>query len=219
MPAKKIDSTTLICASPPGQVADHGARQQHQPVGDAADVHQVGGQQEERHRQQDERVVGVEGLLRERHGRQPRLDHQDRQAGERQRERDRHAQQQEQEEQAEQDERRRAGRQHGCRSWRAPRSSMRRSSQHLLAEEDQPGDAGDRPGDVDQPQRQLGELGDAVPGELGELDAGPDEDERDDEHAEAGDEPHAPPRRAAAVAATRRPRNGCSRARRSWRRA
>ena len=45
------------------EVADQRARQRHQPVGDAADVHQVRGQQEERHRQQDERVVGLEGLV------------------------------------------------------------------------------------------------------------------------------------------------------------
>ena len=50
----------------PGEVAHHGARQVHQPVGDAADVHQVRGEQEERHREQDERVVGLEGLVEER---------------------------------------------------------------------------------------------------------------------------------------------------------
>ena len=61
---------------------------------------------------------------------------------------------------------------------------------HLLAKEDQPSDAGDRPGDMDEPERQFGEFGDPVPRELRELDAGPDEDERDDEHAEAGDQPH-----------------------------
>ena len=41
---------------------------------------------------------------------------------------------------------------------------------------------------MDQPQRQLGELGNAVPGESRELDAGPDEDERHDQHAEASDQ-------------------------------
>ena len=85
------------------EMPDQVARQPHQPIGDAADVHQVGGQQEERHREQDERVVGVEGLLHEHHRRQPRLDEQDRQAGEPERERDRHAQDHQDEEHAEQD--------------------------------------------------------------------------------------------------------------------
>ena len=67
MPAKNTDSTTLICASAAGEMADQRAREAHQPVGDAADVHQVGGQQEERHGEQDEGVVGVEGLLHEHH--------------------------------------------------------------------------------------------------------------------------------------------------------
>ena len=35
-------------------MTDHGARQLHQTVGDAADAHQVGRQQEKRHCQQDE---------------------------------------------------------------------------------------------------------------------------------------------------------------------
>ena len=102
MPAKKIDSTTLICASPPGQCPTMRARQLEQPVGRAADIHQVRGQQEERHRQQDERVVGVERLLHQVHRVEPRLDREDRQAGERERERDRHAQEHEEEEAAEQ---------------------------------------------------------------------------------------------------------------------
>ena len=92
MPAKNTDSSTLICASAPGKMADHGARQVHQAVGDAADVHQVGGQQEERHREQDEGVVGVEGFLHQLHRVEARLDEQDRQAGEAERERHRHAQ-------------------------------------------------------------------------------------------------------------------------------
>ena len=94
MPAKKTDSTTLICASAAREAADQRARQAHQPVGDAADAHQVGGQQEERHRQQDERVVGVERLLHEHHRAEPRLDEGDRQAGQPEREGHRHAQQQ-----------------------------------------------------------------------------------------------------------------------------
>ena len=150
------------------EMPHHRARQLHQPVGGAAHVHQVGGQQEERHRQQDERVVGVEGLLHQRHGVEPRLDHQDRQAGEPERERHRHAQEHQQEEQPEQDERRLPG-DSTAPVMRLSRAMMRRSSTKLLAEEDDPGHAGHRPGDVDQPQRQLGELGDAVPGELREL--------------------------------------------------
>ena len=118
MPAKKIDSTTLICARPPGKWPTSVARQAHQPVGDAADVHQVRGQQEERHRQQDERVVGVEGLLHQRHRRQARLDDQDRQAGEAEREGDRHAQHHQREEHAEQDQARGAGGEDARRSSR-----------------------------------------------------------------------------------------------------
>ena len=64
----------------------------HQPVGDAADVHQVRRQQEERHREQDERVVGLERRVEDDHRREPRLDEQHRQAREPERERDRHAQ-------------------------------------------------------------------------------------------------------------------------------
>ena len=207
MPAKKIDSTTLICARPPGKCPTMVRDSCHQPVGGAADVHQVGGQQEERHRQQDEGVVGVEGLLHQRHGVEPRLDDQDRQAGEPEREGDRHAQEHQQEEQAEQDERRDPRRQHGAASCGLSRAMILRSSTHLLAEEDDPGDARHRPGDVDQPQRQLGQLGGAVPGELRELDAGPHEHQRSGQHAEAAEQAQRRPRRAATAAATRRPRN------------
>ena len=52
--------------------------------------------QEERHRQQDEGIVGVEGFLREHHHRQPRLDQQDRQACEPEREGDRNTQDEQQ---------------------------------------------------------------------------------------------------------------------------
>ena len=163
-------------------MADHGARQRHQAVGDAADVHQVGGQQEERHRQQDERVVGVEGLLHQLHRVEPRLDDQDRQAGEAERERHRHAQDHQDEE------RRRtgssaaiAGGQHARRVMRAPR---RAGCRRFVAESARRGTRSrsrpvDRPGDVDQPQRQLGELGDAVPGEARELVARPHEHQRE----------------------------------------
>ncbi len=85
-----------------GEVADHRSRQRDQPVGDAADVHQVGRQQEERHREQDERVVGLERRVEHDHRRQPRLDEQHRQAGEAEREGDRHAQDHQHEERAEQ---------------------------------------------------------------------------------------------------------------------
>jgi hypothetical protein len=90
MPAKKTDRTTLICARPPGMPHQR-ARKAHQPVRDAAHVHQVGRQQEERHRQQDERVVGLERLAHQHHGRQARLDHQHRQGGQPERERHRDA--------------------------------------------------------------------------------------------------------------------------------
>ena len=82
---------------------DHRARQRDQAVGDAADAHQVGGQQEERHRQQDERIVGVEGLLRERHDRQMRLDQKDRHTGKAERKGDRHANDEQADENPEQD--------------------------------------------------------------------------------------------------------------------
>ena len=60
----------------------------------------------------------------------------------------------------------------------------------LLAGKDDPCEAGHRPGDVDQPQRQVGEFGRAVPGKARELDAGQHEDHRQRQHAEARDDPH-----------------------------
>ena len=129
-------------------MADHGARQLQQPVGGAADVHQVGGQQEERHRQQDERVVGVERLLHQIHRVEPRLDREDRQAGERERERDRHAQEHEAEEAAEQNERRHSRRQTEPGHAASPGNDPE-VVEHLLAEKDDPRHAGHRPGDVD----------------------------------------------------------------------
>ena len=152
-------------------VPDHGARQRHQPVGDAADAHQVGGQQEERHRQQDERIVGVEGLLREHHDRQPRLDQQDRQAGEAQREGDGHAHDEQAKEDAEQDDRGLPGGKNVAAHHALPDQNPDLVDD-LLAEEHDPGDAGHRPGDVDQPQRQIGKLRGAIPGKARELDPG-----------------------------------------------
>ena len=98
MPAKKIESTTLTCARPPGKVTDQVARQAHEPRRDAADVHQVRRQQEERHRQQDEGVVRVEGFLDEVLRREAILDEEDRQAREAERESHRHAQREQREE-------------------------------------------------------------------------------------------------------------------------
>ena len=92
MPAKKIDSTTLICASPPGKcptIARESfiSRSVVPPTFIRFAVSRKNGTAE-----QDERVVGVERLLHQAHRVEPRLDRENRQAGERQRERDRHAQ-------------------------------------------------------------------------------------------------------------------------------
>ena len=114
MPAKNTDSTHVDLRQRARPVAHHGAREPHQPVGDAAHAHQVRGQEEERHRQQDERVVGFEGLVERApsakaaargaaSGRQASAE----------RESHRHAQHEQEEEQAEQHERRHAGRQSG----------------------------------------------------------------------------------------------------------
>ena len=43
MPAKNTDRSTLICASDPGQLPTM-VREMHEAVGDAADIHQIGGQ-------------------------------------------------------------------------------------------------------------------------------------------------------------------------------
>ena len=107
---------------PAGKMPDHRPRQCQQPVGDAADIHQVRRQQEERHGEQDEGVEGVERLLHERHGGEARLQHQHRQAGERQREGHGHAQEHQPEEQAEQDQRRLGGREQRARHGRCSRS-------------------------------------------------------------------------------------------------
>ena len=204
MPAKKIDSTTLTCARPPGQVADQVARQADQPIGDAADVHQVRRQQEERHRQQDERVVRLERLVEQHQRRQPRLDDQDRQAGEA-RARTRSAR-------AAPSARKNTPNRISAATagdstappliGRAPRVAPRHSrlgaacalrplratrmscavGAELLAEEQEPGEAGERPGDEDERHRQLGELRVLAPAELHELDAVPEEHEREHQH-------------------------------------
>ena len=167
-------------------MAHHGARQVHQPVGDAAHVHEVRGQQEERHRQQDERVVGLEGLVEEREGREARLDHEDRQAREPERERHGHAQRS-----AERRSRRRGSRRPIRPRARRPvmrragRTAMRGSLRPRLAEEQQPGEPGDRPGHEDDAHRQLGELRGLVPAEAHELDAPPDEHQREHERRPA----------------------------------
>ncbi len=85
---------------------DHRAREQHEPVGGAANIHEICGEQKERHSEQNEGIIGVEGLLHQRHGVQARLDDEDRQAGEAEGECDRHTQEQQQEKQPEQNERR-----------------------------------------------------------------------------------------------------------------
>ena len=198
MPAKKIDSTTFICASAPGKCPTMRARQAHQAVGDAADVHQVRGEQEERHREQDERVVGVEGLLHQRHRRELLLDD----SIGRQARPSANATGTRSASSAKKTPNRMRpppGRERARRRIMPVRSAGEHAEvvDHPLALEDEPGRAGERPGDVDQPQRQLGELRDAVPGEPGELDAEPEEDEREDEHREPADDPQRAPRRAA----------------------
>jgi hypothetical protein len=60
--------------------------------------------------------------------------------------------------------------------------------EEALAEEDHPGEAGERPGDEDPDHRQLGELGRLVPAELDEADAVPDEDERHHQDEQVGDD-------------------------------
>src|SRR5688572_4038971 len=130
MPAKKMESTTLTCARPPGKVADQVSGQPHEPRRNAADVHQVRGQQEKRHREEDERVIGIERFLHQVLRREAVLDEKDGQAGKAERECDRHAHHQEREKHAEHDHARRArieyrGAGHAAASFPA---STRRSS-------------------------------------------------------------------------------------------
>ena len=68
------------------QMSDHGLGQANQTVGDACSVHEIGGEQEERNRQQHEGVVGFEHLGEEHEGRQPIIDEEDGNAGETERE-------------------------------------------------------------------------------------------------------------------------------------
>ena len=105
-------------------------------------------------------------------------------------------------------ERRDPRRQHGAGHACSPEDDPEVVEQ-LLAEEHQPGDARHRPGHVDEPQRQFGQLGDAVPGELGELDAGRHEHQGAANTPKRPEQPHQSLRRAATDAAKRRPRNAC----------
>src|SRR5262245_58286821 len=103
----------------------------HQAVGDAADIHQVGGQEEERHRQQDERVVRLEGLVEEHHRGEPDVVDQQRQAGEPERESNRHPQRDQDEKSAEHDQRGDAGRQRDLGHAASLAARMRRLSTKL----------------------------------------------------------------------------------------
>ena len=107
MPAKKSESTTLTCARPPGSGRPGRDRRTSRVVMPPTFMRFAVG--EERHREQDERVVGVEGLLHQVLRREPVLDDEDRQAGEAERERDRHAQREQREEHPERGDARRAG--------------------------------------------------------------------------------------------------------------
>ncbi len=87
------------------QVADQGAREVDQLLRDAGRIHQVGSEHEERHRQQQERVVGLQHLVEQQERRQPVVDEEHRDAGQAERERDRHPQRSADAEDAEQDQR------------------------------------------------------------------------------------------------------------------
>jgi hypothetical protein len=105
MPANSMADQHVDMAEPAREMADHGARQVDQAVGDAGRVHQVGREQEERHREQDEGVVGFEHLREKDERREAWRDEEYRDAGETQRERDRDPQQDEHAKGAEQDQR------------------------------------------------------------------------------------------------------------------
>ena len=125
------------------EVADQCPGEAHQAVGDAAHVHQVGGEQEQRHGQEDERVEGVEGLADHVHGREVRLDQHDRQAGEAQREGDRDPQRHQAEEDPEEDPGRGSGRESvGTHGTCLPRVATEHAQvvRHALAHEQDPGD-------------------------------------------------------------------------------
>ena len=105
---------------PTREVTHHRAGQFHQAVRRAADVHQVSRQQKEWDGEQDERIVGVERLLHERHRVEPRLDEQDGQTRYGKCEGDRHAQEHGEKKQAEQDQRCLSGRKNRARHARLP---------------------------------------------------------------------------------------------------
>src|SRR5262245_44854451 len=102
-----------------------------EPVGDAAYIHQSGGQKEEWHRQQDERVVGFEGLVEKHHRGEPRLEHKRRQAREPERKRHRHPQRDEEEKRTEQHQRGHAWRHSGLRHGAVFPATMRMLSRKI----------------------------------------------------------------------------------------
>src|SRR5262245_24673738 len=111
---------------------DHRARPPHQAVGDPADVQEGRGQKEERHCEQDERVVGVERFLHQRHRRQVLLDDEHREASEPERERDRDPERDQTEEYPEEDQRGRAGGERGGADHAtAPRPASTRKSSSI----------------------------------------------------------------------------------------
>src|SRR6266480_5712089 len=97
----------------------------HKTVGDAADIHEIGSQQEERHRQQDEGIVGFERFIEEHHRGEPQLEDERRQAREAERERYRHPQHDEKEKRTEQHQRGHARRHRGLRHRAAFPARMR----------------------------------------------------------------------------------------------
>jgi hypothetical protein len=102
MPAKSIETVTLMWPSPPGRWPTR-AGEIDQPVGDPGPVHQVGGEQEERHGQEHEGVVALEHLAQEQDRGQPVVDEEDRDDREAEREGDRHPEDDEDAEEAEED--------------------------------------------------------------------------------------------------------------------
>src|SRR5262245_22460571 len=76
-----------------------------------------------------------------------------------------------------------------CRSAVTPEQHADRVG-HMLALEQQPGEPGDRPRDVDHPQRQFGQLGTALPCEGREQVAAPHEDQCEAQDAESRCDAH-----------------------------
>src|SRR5215475_5656325 len=91
----------------------------------------MGSQQEERHRQQDERVVGFEGLVEEHHRGEPELEQQRWQARQSERKRHRHAQRDEEEERTKQHQRGHAWRHSGLRHGAVFPATMRMLSRKI----------------------------------------------------------------------------------------